>query len=57
MGIEGLNTARWVLMDYGDVIVHIFEEESRAYYGLERFWLDAPRISYEKEKILVGKGG
>lgn len=49
MGIEGLNTARWVLMDYGDVIVHVFEEETRAYYELEKFWLDAPRIPFEKE--------
>jgi ribosome-associated protein len=48
-GIEGLNTARWVLMDYGDVIVHVFEEEKRAYYELEKFWLDAPRIPFEKE--------
>lgn len=45
MGIEGLNTARWVLMDYGDVVVHVFEEDTRAYYELEKFWLDAPRIS------------
>ncbi|MEW6738484.1 MAG: ribosome silencing factor [Nitrospirota bacterium] len=54
-GIEGLNTARWVLMDYGDVIVHVFEEETRAYYELEKFWLDAPRILFEKEGVLVGE--
>ncbi|BCB97180.1 hypothetical protein JZK55_21020 [Dissulfurispira thermophila] len=48
MGIEGLNTARWVLMDYGDVIIHVFEEETRAYYELEKFWLDAPRIPFEE---------
>lgn len=54
-GIEGLNTARWVLMDYGDVIVHVFEEETRAYYELEKFWLDAPRIPFEKEGVLVGE--
>jgi len=57
LSIEGLNTARWVLMDYGDVIVHVFEQEARSYYGLEKFWLDAPKISYEKEKVLSGKGG
>ncbi len=51
-GIEGLNTARWVLMDYGDVIVHVFEEETRAYYELEKFWLDAPRIQVS-EKLEV----
>lgn len=54
-GIEGLNTARWVLMDYGDVIVHVFEEETRAYYELEKFWLDAPRIHFKKEGVFVGE--
>jgi ribosome-associated protein len=49
LGIEGLSFARWVLMDYGDVIVHIFEEDTRAYYELEKFWLDAPRILVETE--------
>jgi ribosome-associated protein len=42
--IEGEAEARWILMDYGDVVVHIFDEETRAYYGLERLWGDAPRI-------------
>lgn len=42
--IEGLSNARWVLLDYGDVIVHVFESETRDYYELEKFWLDAPRI-------------
>jgi len=37
------------LLDYGDVVVHIFEEETRAYYELEKFWLDAPRISCNGE--------
>ncbi|MFO0754004.1 MAG: ribosome silencing factor [Thermodesulfovibrionales bacterium] len=46
--IEGAENSRWVLMDYGDVIVHIFEEEARAYYELEKFWLDAPRIPLER---------
>ncbi len=36
-------------MDYGDVIVHIFEEGVRAYYELEKFWLDAPKIPLETE--------
>jgi ribosome-associated protein len=47
LGIEGLNSARWVLLDYDDVIIHIFQEETRAYYELEKLWLDAPRISIE----------
>ncbi|MCS7163487.1 MAG: ribosome silencing factor [Thermodesulfovibrio sp.] len=47
-GIEGFSYAHWVLMDYGDVIVHIFLEETRRYYDLERLWLDAPRIKIEE---------
>lgn len=40
-------------MDYGDIIVHVFEQETRAYYELEKFWLDAPRVPYEKEGIVA----
>ena len=41
---EGLEDGTWVLLDYGDVIVHVFEAETRRYYDLERLWADAPRI-------------
>jgi ribosome-associated protein len=41
--IEGLDDARWVLMDYGDFVVHVFLDETRRYYDLERLWADAPR--------------
>lgn len=41
---------RWVLMDYGDIIVHIFSREARNFYELERFWIDAPRIPLEEKK-------
>jgi ribosome-associated protein len=44
LGIEGLNYSRWVLMDYGDIIVHVFEEETRMFYELEKLWIDAKRI-------------
>lgn len=44
MGVEGLGAARWVLMDYGDIIVHIFDEDTRDFYQLEKLWLDAPKI-------------
>jgi ribosome-associated protein len=43
-GVEGLTFSHWILMDYGDVIVHIFEEETRAFYELEKLWIDAKRI-------------
>lgn len=43
---EGLDDARWVLLDYGDFIVHVFLDEARAYYDLERLWSDAPRLAW-----------
>lgn len=42
--IEGLENSLWVLMDYSDLIVHIFKKEVREFYDLERLWGDAPRI-------------
>ncbi len=39
-----MNFARWVLLDYGDIVIHIFDRETRAFYDLEKFWMDAPRI-------------
>lgn len=47
LSVEGLNYAHWVLMDYGDVIIHVFEDETRDYYELEKLWLDAPSIAIE----------
>lgn len=44
LSIEGLPQAQWVLMDFGDVIVHIFHEDQRGYYDLETLWIDAPRV-------------
>jgi ribosome-associated protein len=42
--VEGYDAAKWVLMDYGDVVVHIMDPEQREYYGLEAFWNDAPQL-------------
>ena len=42
--VEGYNTANWVLMDYGDIIVHVFDRENRLFYDLERIWRDGRRI-------------
>jgi ribosome-associated protein len=47
--IEGLKDARWILMDYGSVVVHIFQEEERLYYNLERLWGDA-KFTYYREQ-------
>ncbi|KAA8782742.1 MULTISPECIES: ribosome silencing factor [Paenibacillus] len=40
-GIEGMDSARWVLMDLGDVVVHVFHRDEREYYNIERLWSDA----------------
>ena len=45
--VEGTTPGRWVLMDYGDFIVHIFTEDVRRFYGLERLWGDAPNVTAE----------
>lgn len=47
--IEGYQNANWVLMDYGDIVLHIFDEENRLFYDLERIWRDGKVV--EKEKI------
>lgn len=47
--VEGLADAQWVLLDYGDLVVHVFLDETREYYDLERLWSDAPRLSWEDE--------
>ena len=44
--IEGYKEAQWVLMDYGNLIVHIFDDESRDYFNLERLWGDAPAVRF-----------
>lgn len=44
IAIEGLDDGRWVLIDYGDVMVHIFQEDVRKFYDLEGLWIEAPNI-------------
>ncbi len=43
--IEGFNSAMWILIDFADVVVHVFMEETRDFYGIERLWADAKQIS------------
>jgi ribosome-associated protein len=49
IGREGADFLRWVLIDYGDIVVHVFDEETREYYNLEKFWMDAPKVPIDKE--------
>ena len=55
---EGWDDARWVLIDYGDVVVHVFRTQDREYYDLERLWGDAPKLVLnEAATELVPAGG
>ena len=45
LGVEGLNSGKWALVDMGDVLVHVFDDPWRGYYDLDGLWMDAPRIS------------
>lgn len=44
---EGVESAQWVLLDYGDIVVHVFDPATRSYYDLERLWGDAPRLEVD----------
>ena len=52
--IEGLRDLQWVLVDYGDFVVHVFHEEARRFYDIERLYRDVPRVSWEP--LAVGTG-
>ena len=53
---EGESERRWVLLDYVDLVVHVFTEEEREYYDLERLWGDAPRSAWEDEGVASSSG-
>jgi ribosome-associated protein len=55
-GSEGRDDATWVLLDYGDVVVHVFLDQTRAYYDLDRLWADATRLEWD-ETTPVAAGG
>ena len=50
VSVEGYDNAEWVLMDYGDLVVHIFSESSRKFYDLERLWRLAKVVDFQAEK-------
>jgi ribosome-associated protein len=50
LSVEGRGSSQWVLMDYGDVIVHIFRRDVREHYALERLWADAKRVAIPDEQ-------
>jgi ribosome-associated protein len=52
--VEGLESAEWVLLDYGDFVVHVFLDEIRRYYELERLWSDAPRLEWQQAEASAG---
>jgi ribosome-associated protein len=49
MGIEGYEASKWVVQDYGDILVHVFDPSTREYYNLEELWADAKRVDWDRE--------
>ena len=44
LGIEGYSESRWIVLDYGNVVIHLFDDEARSYYDLENLWAEAKRV-------------
>ncbi|MCA9470746.1 MAG: ribosome silencing factor [Nitrospirales bacterium] len=58
--IEGAGTSTWILLDYGNIIVHVFKTEIREFYSLEKMWADAPRVplpELEQERLIGPRPG
>jgi ribosome-associated protein len=49
LSIEGYEASKWVVQDYGDLVVHVFDPDTRTYYGLEDLWADAPRLDWARQ--------
>lgn len=48
LSVEGYGASKWVVQDYGDVMVHVFDPATREYYALEDLWADAPKVDWER---------
>jgi ribosome-associated protein len=48
LSVEGYEASKWVVQDYGDVVVHVFDDPTRQYYALEELWADAPRVDWQR---------
>lgn len=59
MNREGYDESRWIVLDYGTVVIHIFDEETRAFYSLENLWADAVRVDISEmlKQVQAGTGG
>ena len=55
LGVEGQDSSNWLLHDYGDIVLHIFDDDARKLYDLERFWADAERVDW-REVLSHGNG-
>ena len=51
LGIEGYESGRWVVQDYGDIVVHLFDADTRSYYGLDDLWADARRLDWQDAPV------
>ena len=49
LSIQGYQASRWVVQDYGDLVIHVFDQESREYYALEDLWADAKHVDWKRE--------
>jgi ribosome-associated protein len=57
LGIEGYDESRWIVLDYGSVVIHLFDEETRNYYRLEDLWADAKAVDWAGRKVRRPENG
>ena len=50
LGIEGYEASKWIVQDYGDIMIHVFDPDTRDYYKLEELWADAKKVDWENEE-------